>query len=175
MKTTGEAGPLQEKFIVFLIIAAGVLLRVIPHPWNVSPILGLALFSGAHLKTRTGALLLLATLFASDLFLGFDSTLPFVWGSFLLVLILGKSLKSAGFGASIFLTTLSGSSLFYLISNLGVFLATPLYEKTWTGLLRCYVLAIPFFRNAVIGDQVYALVFFGTYHLAFRKSVLKTA
>ena len=173
MKATPSSSQ-QEKLIVFLVIAAGVFLRLIPHPWNVTPVLGLALFSGARLKTRLGVFMLLGTLFLSDLFLGADATLPFTWGSFLLVLILGKSLKNAEFGPRIFLTSLLGSFLFYLISNLGVFLVTPLYEKTWGGFVQCYLMAIPFFRNEVIGDTVYTFVFFGTYHLAARKLALRS-
>lgn len=173
MKMTAKSGLPQERLVVFLIVAAGVLLRAIPHPWNVSPILGLALFSGAHLKTHKSLFILLGILFLSDIVLGFHSTMLFTWGSTLLVFVLGKSLKRTEFGAKIFLTSFLGSFLFYLVTNLGVFLVTPLYGKSWEGLFQCYLMGVPFFRNAVVGDTVYTLVFFGTHHLVSQRSALR--
>jgi hypothetical protein len=65
--------------------------------------------------------------------------------------------------------TLTGSILFFLISNgLVWYYSTPAagefyYAPTWAGLLRCYELALPFFRNQFLGDAIFSVVFFGVY------------
>ena len=40
-----------------------------------------------------------------------------------------------------------------------------MYTKSISGLAECYYLAIPFFRNTVLGDLVYSGIFFGVYNL----------
>jgi len=42
------------------------------------------------------------------------------------------------------------------------------YPKTLDGLLQCYVMALPFLRNQLIGDAVFAAVLFGGYALVQR-------
>jgi hypothetical protein len=42
------------------------------------------------------------------------------------------------------------SLLFFLLSNFGVWLYW--YPSTWSGLLACYLAALPFYRNTLLGD-----------------------
>lgn len=37
-----------------------------------------------------------------------------------------------------------------------------MYPKTWDGLAACYIAAIPFFHNTLLGDAVYTTVLFGS-------------
>jgi hypothetical protein len=41
-----------------------------------------------------------------------------------------------------------------------------MYEHTIDGLLFCYEMAIPFFRNTLLGDLFSSLVIFGMYDLS---------
>jgi len=45
---------------------------------------------------------------------------------------------------------------------------TPLYPKSFNGLLQSYFYAIPFFRNTILGDLVYTGLFFGGYEIILR-------
>lgn len=158
----------MRKLVVFF-VAAGVLLRLVPHPWNVTPMTALALFSGAHLRTRTGAGILVAVLFLSDMVLGLHVTIPFTWGSFLLVLVLGRTLREGEFSLKVAGCSLAGSLLFFLITNFGVFLTGSMYGRDLAGLVACYTMALPFWRNSLIGDLSYTLLTFGLYHLAVHR------
>jgi hypothetical protein len=51
------------------------------------------------------------------------------------------------------------------VTNFGVW-ATGGYPPTFGGLVECYVAAIPFFRNTVVGDLVYVAVLFSLYESA---------
>ncbi len=46
---------------------------------------------------------------------------------------------------------------FFLLSNFGVWLSW--YPHSLVGLKNCYILALPFYRNTLIGDVVFGLVF----------------
>jgi hypothetical protein len=56
-----------------------------------------------------------------------------------------------------------GSSLiFFIVTNFAVWLYFDLYTHTWSGLLDCYLQAVPFYRYTLAGDAVFATVLFGS-------------
>ena len=144
---------------VFLIILLAVAARLIPHPPNFVPIGALALFSGSNFKKKTAYLIPLSAMFLSDIFLGLHSTIFFVYLSFILITFIGNRIKSLKF-SSLLLASLGSSILFFLITNFGVWVLFSFYPKTFNGLIQCYTMAIPFFRNTVLGDLFYSFFFF---------------
>ena len=147
-----------------LIIISGALLRLLPHWPNFTPINGLALFSGAKVKGKMAFFFPLLTMLVSDLFLGMHIMIPFVYGSFMIAVLLGRQLKSKSVTLLPIYSLLS-SCLFFLITNFGVWVATDMYPKTVNGLFDCYLMGLPFFRNTVLGDLFYSFVFFFGYSL----------
>ena len=139
----------QLLIIVFMLVA--VLFRLLPHLPNFTPVTAIALFGGLYLTNKS--LAYLAPLFImtlSDLFLGFHSISIVVYAAFLFVSFIGTQTKKP----SVFTILLSSIS-FFVITNFGVWLMGG-YPKTWTGLIECYTLAIPFFRNSLLGDFFYS-------------------
>ena len=59
----------------------------------------------------------------------------------------------------------SGSVVFFVSTNLAVWFFGTLYAKTAGGLAACFVAALPFFRNKMLGDLAFATVLFGGYAL----------
>lgn len=152
--------------LCFIIILA-VLSRFLPFPPNVAPVAAIALFGGAYFSNKGLALLLpVGIMLLSDLFIGLHSTLLFVYASFALIMLVGyyflgdKLSPMRLLGAS-----LSGSVLFYLITNFGVWLVSPYYPLTPEGLLSSYTMAIPFFHYTLLGDLAYSSALFGSYAL----------
>lgn len=47
------------------------------------------------------------------------------------------------------------SLVFYLISNFGVWLSTNMYERSFEGLVCCYIAALPFIKYQWLGDFAY--------------------
>lgn len=152
----------KSVFVVSLIFFA-ILSRFLPHPPNFTPITAIALLSTKGFINRWVAFLIpIVSLFISDLFLGLHSTIPFVYGSFILIAMLGRYVKKINI-----LTVLLSSSIFFLVTNLGVWLLH--YPLSIEGLFQCYILALPFFLNTVIGDLVYgALLIYPFYALQKR-------
>lgn len=148
-----------------------ILARLLPHPPNFSPIAAMALFGGVYFNKKYALIIPLIVLFISDIFLGFHSTIPFVYGSFLITGFIGLWLKNHRDFKSILTGTLLSSVLFFLITNFGVWLAGSLYQKNITGLIQSYIMAIPFFRYSLIGDLFYTGIFFGSYQAIFSKRI----
>lgn len=158
-------------FGILSIVLIGAALRLVPHPANFSPIGAMALFGGAMLATTTSAhrslalLLPLAALFLSDLVLGFHSSMPAVYVAFLVVGLIGMLMGSKASIARLAGGSLSGSFVFYAITNFAVWAQSGMYAKTGAGLVECYVAALPFLQNALAGDLFFTAVFFGAWAL----------
>lgn len=166
-----------ETYIAFVaIIASAVFMRLIPHVPNMTPIGALALFSGMTVPSLWAILIPFASMVISDIFLGFHSTLPYVYGSFALIIGLGYTIRKKISPLKVGIASLTGSTLFFLITNFGVWTTGTMYAKSASGLMRSYTMGLLFFRNTVCGDIFYNTLFFAGYRLLFflsKKIVLK--
>lgn len=149
--------------LLVIFLAAG--LRLAPHPPNFAPIGAMALFGGAYLSKKHAFVIPLSAMLVSDLFLGFHNTIPFVYGSLLLIGLVGIVLKRKKSPGSIVIASLSSSIIFFVITNFGVWLVSGLYPLTVNGLSKSYIMALPFFRNTVLGDLFYTSLLFSGYEL----------
>jgi hypothetical protein len=150
-------------------IAAAAALRLVPHPPNFTPIGAMALFSGAYLGRRGAALVApLAALFLSDLVLGFYHGMGTVYFSVALIVVLGSLALRRTSPLRVGIAAVSSSVLFFVVTNLGMWLFSGFYPQTLAGLEACYVAAIPFFQNTLAGDLFYATLLFGGFALAER-------
>jgi uncharacterized protein DUF6580 len=155
--------------MAYWLIALAVLCRLIPHPPNVTPVLAVALFGGATLSRRTALAVPLLAMFLSDLALGY----PFGWmnlvvyACFLTGVWLGRFLGARSTWRRRVAAALSGSVIFFLATNFAVWLGSEgSYDHTLDGFMRCYVLALPFFRNSLLGDLAWSIGLFGLHDLA---------
>lgn len=161
----------------FLIVIAA-LLRILPHPSNVTPVAAIALFGGTYLSKRFALLYPLVIMVLSDLVLnpmyGLPPLIPespFVYGSFLITGLVGLWCRSRRSIGVLYLAAVASSIQFYLITNFGTWLVSPLYPHTPGGLLQCYTMAIPFFRNTLLGNLFWLSLLLGSYQLAHRTRV----
>ena len=157
-----------DLFIAFCFVIIAVALRLLPHPPNFAPIAALALFAGVYLSRKTALVIPLAAMLISDLFLGFYEPMVglAVYGSFLLTVVLGFCVKKQKKWFTILGGSLAGSLVFFLTTNFAVWAFTPWYAKTMNGLSLCFTMALPFFKNTLLGDLFYVGLFFGIYELA---------
>lgn len=141
------------------IIGVGILMRLIPHLPNFAPITAIAIFGGLYLGRKYALVLPLIIMLISDFFLGFHDTIFFVYVSFMISGLLGLWARKQKTAGRILLITVVSSVLFFLITNLGVWLVSGMYEKSPRGLLEAFLLALPFFRNTIFGDLLYTTTF----------------
>ena len=99
----------------------------------------------------------------ADTFLGFHGTMIWVYGSLILISMMGILLKNRITLKNCAVVTLGGSLLFFLVTNFGVWIISGFYEKSIVGLFTCYAMALPFFHNTLAGSVVYSAIMFGGY------------
>ncbi len=156
---------------VFLFVVIGVLSRWVDHAPNITPIVGIALFISYMWKISHSAIFTVLTIFLSNLILGyeFDMIQLSVYLGLLFPSFVGIFLKNINsiYKKYISIVGLSflSSIFFYLITNFAVWIWSGMYEHTINGLFFCYEMAIPFFRNTLIGDLFSSLLLFGVYDL----------
>ena len=155
----------KNLFLISIILFA-IFSRFIPHPPNFTPITAIALIAGKGFTNRWIIYVIpLISLFISDLFLGFHDTIPFVYGAFILITLLGKMAKKITLG-----TVLMSSAIFFLISNFGVWFYN--YPITLDGLISCFTLAIPFFINSILGDLFYSAIMIYPYYALQKNNLI---
>ncbi len=166
--TNSEKLSTNAKILIALaLVAFGVLSRYLPHPPNFVPIAAIGLFAGAYLPRRWALILPLAAMIISDVFIGFHGLIFWTWGSFMAIglfstLILKKKVNIT----TVLASSLGASVFFYLATNFGVWMEGMLYPPTLAGLASSYMNGLPFFRNTLMGDLFYVVIFFGAYEFA---------
>lgn len=155
-----------QEWIALILVGLGVILRVLPHPDNFVPVAAIALFAGAVLPVRLALTVPLAAMIASDWVIGPHSLFLLTWGSFALTTAIGVFyVKGHGWGRAL-TGTLAGSILFFIVTNLGVFFFDRMYPMNSAGFIQCFTMALPFFRNTLAGDLVFAAALFGVFAAA---------
>jgi len=156
--------------IVELILAAFLVLigfgfRLLPHSPNFTPIAAIALFGGVYLSKKMALVLPIIAMVISDIFIGYYQTglMIVVYTSFLLCVLLGFWLKNHKKWYTILGSSVAGSLIFFFLTNFAVWSLTSWYQKSISGLIECYLMALPFLKNTLSGDLFFATVFFGVY------------
>ena len=163
----------MNKSYRFWLLCALVLLaaasRWLPHPPNFTPLMAMALFSGALFRNWRWALAVpLFGMLISDFGLGFhDQMLP-VYLSLGIAVGVGRWVGNKGEGLSplakrLPFGILSSSLVFFSLSNLFVWGFSGLYPVNGAGLIECYVMAIPFFHAELLGNLVFSGALFGAW------------
>lgn len=159
----------KQKFIIAaIVILCGVSSRaigkVVP---NTEFITTIALATTRYMGLRWALGIIISILAISDLLIGNSFIFLFTWSAYLLLAIASsrwiwpKKIKlsfviqtvSAGIMASVW---------FFVWTNFGVWLLDSwnMYPKTLTGLADAFILAIPFFKNNLIGNIIFVPVSF---------------
>ena len=185
MQISDSSTALRPRFLILTgLVFAAVLMRLVPVGiFNFAPIGAIALFGGACFASRRTAVIVpLAAMLFSDVLLyslhyreysvAALQSQAVVYFAFAMVLGLGLLMRSRPRTAvRVSCFSISGSVLFFLVTNFAVWVAPASpgfihYEQSLSGLLTCYVAALPFFGGTLFGDLFYNAVLFGALALA---------
>ncbi|MEI6817513.1 MAG: DUF6580 family putative transport protein [Bacteroidota bacterium] len=155
--------------------------RLIPHPWNFTPIAAMALFGGVYFKDKALAFVItILSLIVSDvltvMFINNHFTtlsnyfvsygVLSIYGCFILTIGIGFLLRKKTNLLTVVGASLVSSTLFYLVTNYPCWVGNPIYPKNIEGLTACYIAGLEFYRNGILGDLFYSGVLFGGFYLA---------
>ncbi|MCK7537621.1 MAG: hypothetical protein MZV63_45045 [Marinilabiliales bacterium] len=145
-------------------ILAAAFTRLIPHPPNFTAVGAMALFGGAYFSEKKFAFIVpLAAMLISDLIIGFHNGMLSVYLSFVLIVGIGIILSQKIKLKNVVAASLLSSVLFFILTNFQMWVQSPLYAKDISGLITCYVAAIPFFHHTVLGDLFFVGTLFGLF------------
>lgn len=153
-------------FVIFLSIT-----RIIPHPPNFTPLIASAIIAPYLINNRYFALLVpILAMFIADIFIGLSFFQIIIYFSILFVGLF-SSLKLSFKWISI--CSLAGSIWFFASTNFAVWLLTDYYPKNLDGLIYCYTMAIPFFKNTLLSTILFVSLFYVSIKY-LKKANLKT-
>jgi hypothetical protein len=155
----------------FALTALAVLSRELSsnfHVWNLAPLGAISLYAGSRLPRRWAWLVPVAAMVISDVLLdqgryrpAFELTRWTVYATFALITLLGPIANWPRVGRWLLpILSATGSTLFFVTSNLATWGEGLLYPMTSAGLIKCYIEAIPFFGNTIAADSIGTAVLF---------------
>ncbi len=143
---------------------------------NFTPIGAMALFGGAYFNTRwKGYFFPLLALFLSDVIMmrtvyaGLSNGLLYdswywTYIAFASMVMVGSFIKKVTF-RSVITGAVAAALLHWIITDFGVWLGGctdvttgQLYTRDMNGLMKCYLLALPYLKNILIGNLVYSAI-----------------
>ena len=167
--TTSNQNTVRTLIVISMMLLVAFT-RMLPHAPNFTAVMAVALFGGAKFKRTSFAILIpLLVMLVTDIFIGFYSLMPVVYGCIALTTLMGMYAGKKSSALFIIGASLLSSIIFFLATNAAVWYHDPLHTQNVAGLIACYDEAIPFFRNQLFGDLFFNFVLFGSYRLVKAK------
>ena len=159
-------------YLALGLVALLSLSRLIPHPPNFTPILGMAVFSGAIISKRFIAYLVpLLAMLLSDLYLGFHASMPIIYFSLAICVLIGTFIEARVTTLNSFLSISLGVLVFFLITNFMVWYGSGMYESNISGLMTCYFMGLPFVQNTFFSSLIYGMGAFLIYDIINKRLI----
>jgi hypothetical protein len=152
--------------LAYLFIVIAVAVRLLPHPWHLTPLGAALLFFGAKRPVREWIAPMLL-LMSADVYLttvhyhmhvGVDQFVTWLW--YVAAMAIGYALVRKVDAVRVVGASLASAISFFLVSNFATWAFQDMYAKNLSGLLQCYTLAIPFFRGTFASDLIFTPVLF---------------
>jgi len=175
-----------QTVLVSLIVIFITFSRVIPHVYNFTPMIALAIFGSLHFKNRNLAYILpILSLWVSDFILNnyfYNDSKEIIWFyegyywqylSYVVIILLSSNFYNTIINfRNVLILGVSSSFIFFIITNFGFWLTSSLYTNDLSGLINCYVLAIPFYKGTIMGTLFFTPLFIVSYYLLQKKIYL---
>lgn len=165
-----------ELTLAAVLLALGVVARLIDHTPNFTPLAAVGLFAGAVFGRRWLAIAVpLAAMVLGDLFIGFYETgvLIAVYGCIALSALMGIAARRYATLLPLVPLALVSSLLFFTVTNFAVWYCGTMYHNDLSGLLASYIAGLPFLQFTFEGDLTWTVTLVSGYY-AFRALLSRT-
>tara|TARA_B100001250_G_scaffold252479_1_gene217125 strand:+ start:161 stop:622 length:462 start_codon:yes stop_codon:yes gene_type:complete len=126
---------------------------------NFQAVIALSFIGSYYSKNLfSGILVPIYIMFLSDIMLGFHQMLFWTYTPYIFVAIIGSIVPSNFNKLYMLLGGISSSLVFFFISNFGVWTLGG-YGFTFSGLLSCYIAALPFLSNSIFSTLLFSALF----------------
>lgn len=159
----------KDWYFTGILFSVAVISRLIPHYPNFTAIGAIAVAGGLAYKKWTPALIAtVGAMYVSDLiinntifsgyyenFMWFTPGAWLIYGSFVLSVFISRILSMSHMVSKWLVASFASTAIFFIVTNFGVWYGSSLYPQSVTGLMACYVAAIPFAVNQLLGTLFY--------------------
>ena len=178
-------------WVLMAMIAFAVGVRLLIHfvpgilPYNFTPVEAIALFGGAYFADRRLALIVpVAAMLIADTIIGASLTseefaswyplVPVIYGCILASTFLGFTLRGKVSALRVGACAVAGSLLFFAVVSFAEWMIGDT-EYCRAGIVPCYVAAIPFLKNWLVGTLVWSAIVFGGFELMRKRWLILDA
>ncbi|MEI6850342.1 MAG: DUF6580 family putative transport protein [Candidatus Saccharibacteria bacterium] len=165
--------------ICLVVLAVGW--RIINNKYQVAPnleiITAVSVIAAISVGWRAALIVPVTSMVISDVLIGNSSIFMFTWGAFAIIGLgatflrrFNKKPKSQilySFGFAVV-----SSFTFFVITNFGVWLQG-WYPATITGLIDCFVMAVPFYRTMLIGNLILVPAALTAFQLVKNRAIVR--
>jgi hypothetical protein len=173
----------MELLILLVITTLLVFSRLVPHSANYS-LATIAVFFALTVMPLWGLgfLFVLGSLLITDFIIGVYPGMEWTYLGYIFIGLTGlfyrSTLKHSGWlfrSLSLVVSLLSGAIVFFILSNLGVWLQSGIYTKNLPGLVECFLMAIPFFKGTLVVHVIGGLGLMSVWQVARLKVFARKA
>ena len=160
----GVPATITDLTLALGLVGLDVIARLVPHMPNFTPMAASALFAGAILRSSALAFVVpLAAMVLGDAVLGFYDwrVMVVVYAAIAMPAVFGVFVRRSTTPLLALPLAVTSSVVFFVATNWAVWMFSGIYARDTGGLLKCYLAAIPFFQNTLLGDLVWTAILFG--------------
>ena len=138
-----------------------VISRMISDIPNFTATIALIMFTSYLIRDKfLSVLVILVSQIISDLYIGIYSSMFFVYGAYVFIALLSPIIMNKLSFKSVLISSLVTPTIFYIVSNFGVWITGSTYPLSLDGLIMCYVAGIPFFDETLLSTVVFSVTIY---------------
>ena len=147
-----------------------IISRMISDIPNFTATIALIMFTSYLIRDKfQSVLVILVSQIISDLYIGIYSSMFFVYGAYVFIALLSPIIMNKLSFKSVLISSLVTPTIFYIVSNFGVWITGSTYPLSLDGLIMCYVAGIPFFDETLLSTVVFSVTIYAMMKLIVKE------
>ena len=151
----------NDLMIPIIMMTLLIISRMISDIPNFTATIALIMFTSYLIRDKfLSVLVILVSQIISDLYIGIYSSMFFVYGAYVFIALLSPIIMNKLSFKSVLISSLVTPTIFYIVSNFGVWITGSTYPLSLDGLVMCYVAGIPFFDETLLSTVVFSVTIY---------------
>ena len=160
----------NDLMIPIIMMTLLVISRMISDIPNFTATIALIMFTSYLIRDKfLSVLVILVSQIISDLYIGIYSSMFFVYGAYVFIALLSPIIMNKLSFKSVLVSSLVTPTIFYIVSNFGVWITGSTYPLSLDGLIMCYVAGIPFFDETLLSTVVFSVTIYAMMKLIVKE------
>ncbi len=151
----------NDLIIPIIMMTLLIISRMISDIPNFTATIALIMFTSYLIRDKfLSVLVILVSQIISDLYIGIYSSMFFVYGAYVFIALLSPIIMNKLSFKWVLISSLVTPTIFYIVSNFGVWITGSTYPLSLDGLIMCYVAGIPFFDETLLSTVVFSVTIY---------------